>query len=367
MRIDLPGAGLLEDASDPEGAGGLRILVVDDEEMNVLLLDRLLRKAGYRNIRTSTDSRETFRLVEETEPDLILLDLQMPHVTGFDVLQQLAESSPDSGFRPVLVLTANVTPEAKHRALSLGASDFLTKPFDVMEVLLRVRNLLRSRLLNLQLQRQQSLLEERVVERTRDLEQSQFEILRRLAQAAEFRDDDTGQHTYRVGALAGWIARGLGFRADSVSDLTRAAPLHDVGKIGITDSILRKPGKLTPEEFDIMKTHTTIGARLLAGGQSQAVRLAEQIALSHHERWDGRGYPHGVAGEAIPLPARIVALADFFDALSHDRPYRVAWSIDDIMAEIDRGTGSHFDPRVVEAFGRLLDRIDQLGDPVDFD
>jgi putative two-component system response regulator len=203
------------------------------------------------------------------------------------------------------------------------------------------------------------LLEEEVQKRTRELHESQIEVIERLAQAAEFRDDDTGQHTYRVGSLAGRIARELGLDQELIDLIHRAAPLHDVGKIGINDDILLKPGKLTAEEFNVMKMHTLIGARLLADGHSPFVRIAEQIALSHHERWDGGGYPSGIRGEDIPLVGRIVTLADVFDALTNERPYKKAWPIEEAVAEIKSQSGRQFDPNAVRAFERALQSLIQ--------
>ena len=205
------------------------------------------------------------------------------------------------------------------------------------------------------------MLEEMVRERTRALEVAQAETLRRLAQAAEFRDDETGQHTRRVGMLAGRIAQRMGLPPEMVDLIQQAAPLHDVGKIGVPDSILLKPGKLTVEEFTEMKRHTLIGANLLAGGLSGVESMAEEIARCHHEKWDGSGYPIGLAGEEIPLPARIVAVADFYDALSYPRPYRPAWPRDQVIAEIELENGRHFDPAVVDAFFQVV----RTGAPVE--
>jgi putative two-component system response regulator len=216
--------------------------------------------------------------------------------------------------------------------------------------LLRIRNLLETRFLHLSLQSHNETLEQRVRERTRDLEEARLEVLERLTQAAEYRDDATGQHTRRVGELSARMARKLLLGDEDVELIRRAAPLHDTGKIAIPDAILLKPGRLTPEEFEIMKTHASIGARMLSGGRTPMMLLAEEIALSHHERWDGTGYPNGLSGEDIPFAARIVAIVDFYDALANDRPYRSAWPESRIIAEIEGQSGKHFDPRVVEAF-----------------
>ncbi|GIV95534.1 MAG: two-component system response regulator [Herpetosiphonaceae bacterium] len=327
-----------------------RILIVDDEESNVRLLERFLEQAGYRHIASTTDPQKTLTLFIEFQPDLILLDLHMPYLDGFEVMNQLRQIIPREIYLPILVLTADISPAVRQQALAGGANDFLTKPLDAIEVLLRIKNLLQTRFLHLQLQEQNHLLEEKVYERTQELEEARVEILKRLALAAEYRDDTTGQHTQRVGRTAALLASLLGLPQPEVSNIRRAAPLHDVGKIGIPDYLLLKPGKLTPEEFEMMKTHTIIGAKILGGGQVPLLKMAEEIALTHHERWDGLGYPRGLAGEAIPLVGRIVAVADVFDALIHVRPYKPAIPRDNAIREISLMSGLQFDPKVVQAF-----------------
>ena len=328
-----------------------RILIVDDQDANINLLERLLQQAGYKNLITTTDPRQALPLFLTQQPDIILLDLHMPHLDGFGVLEQLRPRLAERAYLPILVLSADITPEAKQRALSLGARDFVAKPFDHQEVLLRIKNLLETRALHSVLRNHNTLLEERVRERTQDFEEAQFEILVRLALAAEFRDDDTGRHAQRVGLSSALIAKELGMPGEDVASIRRTAPLHDVGKIGISDTILLKPGKLTQEEFEIMKTHTTLGGRILSGSRFQVLQFAEDIALTHHERWDGGGYV-GLKGEAIPMVGRIVAVADVFDALTHTRPYKPAWPIDEALAEISDQAGRQFDPNVVAAFLR---------------
>jgi putative two-component system response regulator len=247
-----------------------------------------------------------------------------------------------------------VKPEARREALSRGAKDFVGKPFVQDELLLRIRTLLETRLLYLQIQSQNQLLEAKVRERTRALEEAQIEILERLAVAAEFRDDNTGQHTQRVGQMSALIARQLGLPDTQVALIRRGAELHDVGKIGVPDAILMKIGRLTVEEFEIVKTHTVIGARILSGGKFPLLRLSEEIAFTHHERWDGTGYA-GIRGTDIALAGRIVAIADVFDALTQQRPYKPAWPIAEAIAEIHRQRGRQFDPDVVDAFLRVVD------------
>jgi putative two-component system response regulator len=326
-----------------------KILIIDDEPANVRLLERLLQQEGFASLQSATDSRQALPLYTEFQPDLILLDLHMPHLDGFAVMNQLRPRIREGEFLPILVLTADVATETKLQALSMGAVDFLTKPLDHAEVRLRIRNLLQTRFLYKEVQHQKEVLEDKVRERTADLERAQLEALERLALAAEFRDDETGQHTQRVGVRSAMLAKAMGLSPDLVEQIRRAAPLHDVGKIGIPDAILRKPGKLTPEEFELMKTHTTIGARILSGSGSPLLQMAEEIALTHHERWDGTGYS-GLSGERIPLSGRIVALADVFDALTNDRIYRQAVPLEEALAEIERQRERHFDPRMVDAF-----------------
>jgi putative two-component system response regulator len=341
---------------NPRHALDARILVVDDEEANVALLERLLGMAGYRNVVSTIDPRKVRGLLNEFRPDLILLDLLMPHLDGFAVMEMLASEVPADSYLPVLVLTADATRETRRRALAGGAKDFLTKPLDVDEVLLRIANMLDIRYLHLQLQGEKEALEDRVQERTQELEDSYIDTFERLALAAEYRDDDTGQHTLRVGRMAALLAQELGLPTKDVELLTRAAGLHDVGKIGIPDDILLAPRKLTIEEFEVVKTHTVIGAKILAGSRSPLLSMAEEIAWSHHERWDGRGYG-GLAGEEIPLYGRITTVADVFDALTHKRPYKEAWPLDEAIAEISRQRGEQFDPRVVDAFVAVNDEV----------
>ncbi len=331
-----------------------RILIVDDEPANVDLLRRLLERAGFSRIESTNDSREAADLYVKFRPDLILLDLHMPHRDGLEVMDELNKIA-EASYLPIMMLTGDDTQEAKREALSRGAKDFLNKPFHSDEVLLRIGTLLETRFLYLQIQSQNQILEAKVRDRTRELEAAQIEIIERLARAAEFRDDNTGQHTERVGQMAALLAKGIGLPDPQVSLIRRAAPLHDVGKIGIPDAILLKLGKLTPDEFLIVKTHTTIGARILSGSRFTILRLAEEIAFNHHERWDGDGYA-GITGAAIPLAGRIVAVADVFDALTQKRPYKAAWPVDDAMAEIERQRGKQFDPALVDAFMRMLEQ-----------
>jgi len=338
------------------GFKNARILIVDDEPVNVDLLHRLLERAGFARVESTNDAREAVDLYVRFRPDLILLDLHMPHRSGLEIIDELNQIA-EASYLPILMLTGDDTQEAKREALSRGAKDFLHKPFSKDEVLLRIGTLLETRFLYLQIQSQNQMLEAKVRDRTRELEAAQVEIIERLARAAEFRDDNTGQHTARVGQMAALLAQQIGMPEYQVSLIRRAAPLHDVGKIGIPDAILLKLGKLTAEEFELVKTHTTIGARILSGSHFAVLRLAEEIAFNHHERWDGHGYA-GITGAAIPLAGRIVAVADVFDALTQKRPYKAAWPVGEAMAEIDRQRGRQFDPTLVDAFLRVVERSD---------
>ncbi|MBN1528029.1 MAG: response regulator [Thermoleophilaceae bacterium] len=331
----------------------LQILAVDDEASNLLLLERVLEREGYTRVAATTDPTSIPSMYVELRPDLIILDLHMPVTDGFALMEQLAPLSGMGPAIPILVLTADATDDAKRRALRAGARDFLTKPIDQVELSIRVRNLLQVQHLQGRLARQNANLEAEVAERTQDLERARLEILERLAAAAEYRDDATQEHAWRIGRTCALLARELGL-PDAESELIRrAALLHDIGKIGISDLILLKPGKLSDEEFEIVKRHTTIGAEILAGSKSPLLRLAQQIALTHHERWDGGGYPGGRRGEETPLAGRIVAVADVFDALTHERPYKPAWAVEDAVTEILSQAGRQFDPAVVGAFARL--------------
>ena len=335
-----------------------RILIIDDEPTNVDVLRRVLERSGFTRLESTTDPREARKLYLDFRPDLILLDLHMPHLDGYGVMDELNQIA-EATYLPILIVTGDVTPEARRNALSRGAKDFVSKPFSADEILLRIGTLLETRFLYLQIQSQNQMLEAKVRERTRELEGAQFEIIERLAKAAEFRDDNTGQHTERVGQMAALIAKQIGLPESQVSLIRRAAPLHDVGKIGIPDKILLKLGKLTADEFAMVRTHTTIGARILSGSRFPILRIAEEIAFSHHERWDGDGYAR-IPGDSIPLPGRIVAIADVFDALTQQRPYKDAWPVDQAISEIEQQRGRQFDPKLVEAFLRIIEHRDPL-------
>jgi len=277
----------------------------------------------------------------------------MPKPDGFELMEILTPLIATAPRVPVLVLTADATPGTRQRALSAGASDFLSKPLDPIEVRLRISNLLETRRLELEMLSQNQLLEASVRARTDDLERARLELLERLAVAAEYRDDNTQEHAQRVGRTVALLGRSMALTGADVEVLLRAAPLHDIGKIGVPDAILLKASPLTEEEFGVMRAHTAIGAQILSGSEFELLQTAERIAASHHERWDGGGYPRGLAGEQIPLAGRLVALADVFDALVHERPYKPAWPLEQAIEEILSLRGTHFDPDVVAAFEAL--------------
>lgn len=341
-----------------------KILIVDDVPVNIRLLQAHLTMAGYEQCTGVSDATKVIAAVYQQNPDLLLLDIMMPEVSGLDILATLRS---DDRFRylPVLVLTASDCRETKQQALALGATDFLPKPVDVEELIPRVRNALF-------VKHHQETLQEQVRERTKQLEYAQQELVRCLGRAAEYRDNETGNHVIRVGCFAGIIAEELGLPRDHVGMIRQAATLHDLGKLGVPDSILLKPGSLTQEERELMQqhcaigksiceplsgeeskmlgNHTTYGAEILRGCTSPLMQLAATIALTHHEWWDGTGYPLGLKGEDIPLEGRITAVADVFDALSSRRPYKPAFPLQECLETMESKRGTHFDPDVLDAF-----------------
>lgn len=336
-----------------------RICVIDDEAANVLLLERLLETVGYSNVISFTDPRAGWDFITNNEIDLLLLDLQMPKLSGFDILERLKPQNEDGVFTPIMVLTADATIGTKRQSFSLGTHDYLTKPFEAIEVALRVKNLIRMRLALKLLALQGNMTEAEIQKRLRLREKEELEIVDKMSSTSECPAEDPKTHRERVGSLSAQIATELGMSAQFVHDIQYAAQLYDVGKIGISDEILLKPGKLTPEEFETVKRHTEIGASILSGSNSSIMAMAEQIAFSHHERWDGRGYPCGLRGTDIPICGRIVGVVDVFEALTHERAYKKAWQMDVAIEAIVENSGTHFDPSVVDAFMRVMQRIQQ--------
>lgn len=345
---------------DPKSA---RILIVDDQKPNVILLDRMLRADGFTNVVSTTDPREVEALYRAEPCDLILLDLAMPHLDGFAVMARLSAIQPEvepGSYLPILVLTAQPDRETRLRALKAGAKDFVGKPFDTLEVMTRIRNMLEVRLSHVQLQAQNARLDELVTQRSRELDEARLEMIRRLGRAAVYRDNETGQHIERMSGYCACIARKLGLPEKDCALIAVAARMHDIGKIGTPDHILLKPGKLDADEWVIMREHTTVGHEILSGSDSPRMQAAATIAHAHHEKWDGSGYPAGLAGEAIPLYGRIASICDVFDALTMERPYKRAWPVKDAAAYIREQSGQHFDPRIVKIFLAALPEIEEI-------
>ncbi|MBL8817049.1 MAG: response regulator [Planctomyces sp.] len=348
-----------------------KILIVDDEPLNIEVVSRYLKEGGFTSIVSTDHAGQALPMVGVHKPDLILLDIQMPVITGLEILAAI-RSDPRTAHTPVVILTGSSDPETKLIALRTGATDLLAKPVHGIELLARLSNVLKLKTYQDRLCRYSEELEEAVRRRTAELEASRLDVIHCLARAAEFRDDDTGQHIVRVGKYARLIGEELGITKDQLDILEPAAQLHDVGKIGISDSVLLKPGKLTAEEFEIMqkhcgfgkkitepikehevsiiRSHTEIGARIMETSSSPILEMARRIALTHHEWWNGNGYPLGLAGEDIPVEGRITAVADVFDALSSKRPYKPAFPLRKCLTIMEEARGTQFDPHILDAF-----------------
>jgi putative two-component system response regulator len=338
-----------------------RILIVDDEPANLKLLDKMLRAEGYTNLVSIADPRQVQKAYCAEPTDLILLDINMPYLNGYEIMAQLKELG-DPLLPPILVLTAQVGTEFLMRALNEGARDFLSKPFNRYELLARVRNLLDAHLALRLTFDQKGILEKLVSKRTAEVVQSRLEIVQRLGRASEYRDNETGRHTLRMSHSAALLAKQVGWCEERCDLMLYSSPMHDLGKIGISDTILLKPTRLTPEERTIMETHTIIGADILSGSDNELLVTARIIAMTHHEKWDGGGYPCKLAGEAIPLEGRIAAIVDVFDALTSVRPYKKAWPVDEAVENIRQHSGTHFDPELVEHFLTILPGVLRIGE-----
>jgi putative two-component system response regulator len=368
-RIEI--APVLDGSSADEVVSNPRIAIIDDEPINIKVVQKHLTMAGYSRFYTTSDSRQALHLIHSASPDVLLLDIMMPHVSGLEVLEQLRQE-PRFVDLPVIILTAACDQKTKLEALNLGATEFLGKPVDMVELAARLRNVLTLKAHQDRLKAYAWDLELEVAVRSMELAEAHEEVLACLARVGEYRDNETGNHVRRVGKYAEIIAERMGLDEEFVRRIGKAAPLHDIGKVGIPDAILLKPGKLDESEFEQMKqhaqrgrevfehargttaeaarSHTAIGTRIFREGHSAVLKMASSIAASHHERWDGRGYPAGLAGNDIPLEGRIVAVADVFDALTSKRPYKEPFPPREALATIQQGAGTQFDPAVVRAF-----------------
>ena len=327
------------------------ILVVDDIPENIDVLNSILQD-DYQ-VKAALDGERALNIVNgDTPPDLILLDIMMPGMDGYQVCSRI-KSSLSTRNIPIVFVTAKDDIENETRGLELGAVDYITKPVSPPIVKARIRT-------HLALYDQNRELESMVQQRTVELSETRLEIIRRLGRAAEFKDNETGLHIIRISYYARLIAQEMGLSEDHIDILFNASPMHDIGKIGIPDKILMKPGKLDPGEWEIMKQHTTIGADIIGDHGSELLQMARMISLTHHEKWNGSGYPEGLSGENIPIEGRIVAIADVFDALTNERPYKKAWTIEDACDLINKESGEHFDPSLVEVFSRIIPQIVEI-------
>jgi len=353
-----------------------RILVVDDEETNVKFLSTLCQKTGYEVI-TAHNGIQAVEMAKEFSPDCILMDIMMPQMDGY-AATEILKNTQSTMHIPVIVLTGHYSKEDILKGISKGADDFLSKPFDIQELLLRIRNHLKIKEYHDFLQHHTMTLERQVKEKTAGLREAldqldqsyerlksaHVDTIHKLALTAEFKDADTGEHINRLSLYAKVIAGQLGMEQDLIDTIYCAIPMHDIGKVGIPDEILFKAAPLTEQEWEIMKTHTTIGARILRDSSSSFLRMAEIIALCHHERWDGTGYPQGLAQEKIPFVARITNLVDQYDALRSKRPYKLPLDHDAVYKILTEGDGrtdpGHFDPRILEAFKKVHSHFRQI-------
>ena len=327
----------------------MRLLIVDDSRSSLALIGNIVREAVSGAVDLCLSPLEALEKCEAAQYDLVVVDHIMPEMDGVAFTAAL-RARPAYRTVPIVMVTSDMDKAVRIEAIKAGATDFLHKPFDPVELQARVANLLALRQAQVELADRANWLAREVERATAHLLAREEEIIYRLARAIEYRDGDTGEHVSRVALVSRLIAQGIGLAPDRCRMVYLAAPLHDIGKIGIADAILSKPGKLTDAEMAKMREHVTIGARILGNGDSDLIRTAELIAQSHHERWDGTGYPDRLSGGDIPIEARIVAIADVFDALCSQRPYKPAWPIEEAYAEVIRSSGSHFDPACVAAF-----------------
>lgn len=333
------------------------VFVADDVSINIELVESVFRNDPDLLIKKAENGKELVKAIEaDGAPDLLILDLMMPIMDGFDVLDKLKPLR-ESSYFPIIVLSALTDKQSIVRALSMGADDYVTKPFFVEELKARVGNMLKLKERDEYLNTSLDVMESNLFEKLQMIEQTQIEVIIRLGKAAEFRDDETGRHIERIASYVDLITEKMGLNREQRMMMQYAAPMHDVGKIGIPDGVLMKAGKLTADEFNIIKLHTVIGSRILSGTTLPLLELAKEIAISHHERWDGCGYPLCLKGDAIPMSGRIVAITDVFDAITSERVYKAAWPIEKALDYIKDMRGKQFDPDIVDAFFSIEDRI----------
>lgn len=353
--------------SNKGGTRSHRILIVDDSEVNRLILQDQILTLGHTPL-LAENGLVALEKIAEHQPDLILLDIMMPKMNGYQVLERL-KSDEILCHIPVIMVSANDEIESAANCIEQGAADYLVKPFNPLLLKARVKAALANKLMHdQQVEHRKTIweynqkLELRVLERTRNLEETRLEVIQRLGRAAEYRDNETGQHVQRMSLFCARLGKELGMAEKECQLLQLASPMHDIGKIGIPDGILLKPGPLTVGERKIMETHTTIGGEILGGGKSKLIKMAETIALTHQEKWDGTGYPKGLKKEEIPLVGRITAICDVFDALSSKRPYKAAYPIEEAMEYIISQSGKHFDPQLVKMFQQVLPDLKEIKD-----
>ena len=331
----------------------ISILVVDDLPVVRLSLQRILAKAGYR-VREAADVPSALLVLAEDSIDLILCDIQMPGASGLELVNAIQPRIPDTS---VVMVSSLEDAETAIECLQRGAFGYVLKPFQPREILVQVNGALRRRMLEISFRDREAQLAQKVREQTVEIRDSREEIALRLITASEHRDHETGSHVRRIGLYAAELARLLGWEAERVETIQSAAPMHDIGKIGVPDAILQKPGALTDEEWVSMRRHTTMGAAILKGSSVPFIQMGARIAIGHHEKWDGSGYPKGLAGAAIPIEARITSLVDVFDAASNRRHYKEAWPEEQVIGLIRKGSGAHFDPALVDTFLAHVERF----------
>jgi putative two-component system response regulator len=325
------------------------VLIVDDAEINLILFEALVKRiAGCQPVKHA-NAQQGLAWAQSHDFDLLIVDYMMPDLNGVDFISQLRASEGKADV-PILMITANDQKEVLYQALQAGATDFLTKPVDKIEFTARVNNMLHLGASRKALANRAQWLAEEVRKATLEIVQRERETVVRLSKAAEYRDPETGAHISRMAHYSELIGKGLGMSQADYDLLLQAAPMHDIGKVGIPDHILLKPGRLAPDEFEVMKQHALFGYEILRGSASRVLQAGAEIALAHHEKYDGSGYPRGLAGEDIPIFSRIVAVADVFDALTSERPYKKAWPLERAAEHLKASSGSHFDPRCVDAF-----------------